>query len=209
MSILLPAKTDADFELPPADTHLAVCYRVLDLGTQLVEYNGQSKKQHKIMLSWELSEAFMTQGKNEGLPFSIHKRYTFSSSEKSTLRKDLESWRGVPFTDEDFGKFDLGVLLGKGCLLGVVHTERNGKTYANISSIMRVPKSMTIKPPVNPTVYFDLSDFNQGIYDSLSDSLKATIALSPEYQALKGNNQTPPNVSDDWHDDIPNESVPF
>lgn len=208
--MLLPAKNEIDFELTPAGSHIAVCYRVIDLGTQQIEYKGQKKSQRKIMISWELCDEFMTQGKNEGLPFSIHKRYTLSSSEKASLRIDLESWRGRAFTDEDFGKFDIAVLLGVGCMLGVVHADRDGRTYSNIKSIMKLPKGMTCKPPVNPTTYFSLDNFNQGIYDSLSDSLKATIALSPEYQELKGVGRPSPNVSDDNHDvHFDNQDIPF
>lgn len=32
----------------------------------------------------------------------------------------------------------------------IIHTERNGKVYANIASIMGLPKSMAIKGTVNP-----------------------------------------------------------
>ena len=184
--MLLPPKTEGDFELTPAGTHVAVCYRVIDLGTQQIDFKGETKKQHKIMLSWELCDEFMTQGRNEGLPFSIHKRYTLSSHEKSSLRKDLESWRGKPFTDDDFGKFDIKVLLGIGCMIGVVHAESNGKVYANISSIMKLPKGMSAKPPVNPITYFSLDDYEQIVYDTLSENLKSTISLSPEFQNIKG-----------------------
>jgi hypothetical protein len=207
MPIILPLENSQEFELTPSGSHVAVSYRVIDLGTQLVEYKGERKQQRKIMLSWELCDEFMKEGKNEGLPFSIHKRYTFSSHEKSTLRKDLESWRGKPFTTDDFGKFDIGVLIGIGCMLSVVHAERNGKTYANISSIMRLPKGIAAKTPVNPTVYFSLDSFDQLVFDELSDSLKTIIMASPEYQKIKGGYNSP-NVSDD-HDDTPNDDISF
>lgn len=209
MTLLLPSKSDVEFELVPSGSHVAVCYRVIDLGKQLIEYKGEQKKQHKIMISWELCDEFMTQGKNEGLPFSIHKWYTFSSSEKATLRKDLESWRGKPFSNEDFGRFDLKLLLGIGCLIGVVHSEKNGKTYSNINSIMRLPKGMSAKQPINPVVMFSLSDFDQKVFDDLSDSLKATIAKSPEYQEIKGANIQQPNVSFDHDDEQPLDDIPF
>jgi hypothetical protein len=35
----------------------------------------------------------------DGKAFSIHKKYTLSSHKKATLRKELEAWRGVPFSD--------------------------------------------------------------------------------------------------------------
>jgi hypothetical protein len=34
-------------------------------------------------------------------------------------------------------------------MLGVVHAERNGKTYSNITSIMRLPKGMEAPKLVN------------------------------------------------------------
>jgi hypothetical protein len=185
MSLKLPPK-EKEFEMTPADTHLAVCYRLIDLGTQQSDYQGQVKRQHKIMLSWELPNALMQDGDNAGKPFTYHQRYTYSSSDKSSLRQDLEAWRGVPFSDADFEKFDLGVLLGKGCLIGIVHQTKNGKTYANKSSIMKLPKGMTVPALVNDAVNFDLSEFDQAVYDKMSDGLKAIIAKSPEYQHIKG-----------------------
>jgi hypothetical protein len=211
MSMLLPPKSEVEFELVPAGSHIAVCYRVIDLGTQKVEYKGQQKIQHKIMLSWELCDEFMTKGKSEGLPFSIHKKYTLSSSDKATLRCDLESWRGRPFSDEDFGKFDIGKLIGVGCLIGVIHNETSGKVYANIKSIMRLPKGMEAKKSLNPNVYFSLNEFDQSIYDSLSENVKATIALSPEYQAIKNPSNHNIDESNDWSDEaIPvSQDIPF
>lgn len=191
MPLPLPDKTD--FELTPAGSHVAICYRIVDLGTQLVEFNGETKKQHKIMIGWELCNELMQDGK----PFSIHKRYTYSSSDKGTLRKDLESWRGAPFSKEDFGKFDIFKLISIPCMLGVVHTERNSKTYSNITSIMRLPKGMQSPALVNAPLHFSIAEFDQDVFDSFSDSLKATIAKSPEYARVKGLDRQEPNTHDE------------
>ena len=44
----------------------------------------------------ELEQAgFPTEQMSDGRPFTISKRYTWSTHEKATLRKDLEAWRGV------------------------------------------------------------------------------------------------------------------
>jgi hypothetical protein len=181
MAKTLPRESQAEFELPPADTHIATCYRIIDLGTQKVEWQGAVKFQHKIMISWELAAKMA-----DDRPFSVHKRYTYSSHEKSTFRQDLESWRGVPFTQEDLGKFQLANLLGKACLIGIVHTSKNGNNYANISSIMKLPRGMAPPPLVNPMLEFDLDEFNQDIYNGLSQGLRDTIALSPEYAQVIG-----------------------
>jgi len=41
----------------------------------------------------------------------ISKRYTMSLGEQSTLRKDLESWRGKKFTPEELQGFDLNACI--------------------------------------------------------------------------------------------------
>lgn len=202
----MPKDNSSQFEPPPADTHLAVCYRVIDLGTQLVEWQGQAKHQHKIMLSWELPDARMSDGR----PFTISQRYTFSSSDKAKLRKDLEAWRGVPFKDSDFGPggFDIRNVLRKGCYLQVIHRNVDGRTYANIASIMKLPKGVTVPEPENAVVFLSLDEFDQATFDALSDGLKDTIRKSPEYARLMvdGGSEPPPKEEDygvSFDDEIP------
>ena len=68
-----------DFELAPVGVHPARCYRVIDLGTQTTEWQGQTKKAHKVMLTWEL---LGDERMADGRPFSISKRFTASTHEK-------------------------------------------------------------------------------------------------------------------------------
>ena len=56
-------------------------------------------------------------------PFSIGKEYTLSLSSKSNLYKDLVSWRGKPFTEEELEGFDLSKLLGKPCQIQIIHKQ--------------------------------------------------------------------------------------
>jgi hypothetical protein len=204
----LPAPNDRDFELPPSGTHKAVCYRVIDLGTQEGSYMGQPKKQHKILVSWELPDEVMSDGR----PFYIGQRYTWSMSEKAALRADLESWRGVPFTEKDFGAdgFDIKNILGKGCLLTIVQETKNGKTYANIKSISKLMKGMEISAPKNEIVYLWLHPdrWQPEVFHKLSQGIQGTIMKSPEYQAIA-------NGHDDHHapvsdaNELPADSIPF
>ena len=207
---LIASTTNEDFELTPSGTMVGICYRVIDIGTQQSEYQGQVKRAKKITLSWELPDEKMADGTRI---FSIHKRYTLSLHEKATLRLDLESWRGVPFTDDELKGFDISKLLGKPCMLGIVHETRGGKTFANISSILKMPKGMPVPESVNTPIQFDLSNFDQAVYDSFSESLKATIAKSPEYQELKGGHKTEPNTIDGREfapaDAMPIDEIPF
>ena len=125
----------------------------------------------------------------DGRPFVIGRRYTLSSHEKSTLRKDLESWRGKPFKDSDFGSdgdFDIQNVIGAACFLNVVHNENDGKTYANIEAVAALPKGTAPPTLVNESVYLSLEpgEFSADAYERLSDRMKETIAKSPEYQQL-------------------------
>ena len=207
----LPAPNDTQFEMPPAGTFLGVCYRIIDLGTQDTTFKGQPKKQHKILISWELPDEKMADGR----PFTISQRYTWSMSEKASLRADLESWRGVPFTDRDFGSdgFDIRNIIGKACLLTIVHTEKNasGKQYANIKSIARLMKGMEApKSTANEQAYLWLSEarWEPAVFHKLSDGMKQAIMSSPEYKALvNGHHDEPPPIDADHRQD--EEVIPF
>lgn len=181
----LPPNSGGDFTPPPSGTHAAICYRVVDLGTQQIEWQGSVKHQHKIMISWELPDEKM----EDGQPFSIHQRYTLSSSDKSTLRKHLESWRGKAFQDSDFdpknpNAFDIKNLLGVPCLLTIIHASKEGKTYANIAAVSKLPRGMPVSALTNGKVYFALDQFDQQTFADLSDGIKAVIMKSPEYAQI-------------------------
>jgi hypothetical protein len=187
MSMFLPQPTEGgSFTPPPAGTHPAICYRFIDLGTQKSEYEGQAKQQRKVLISWEITDPELLT--EEGEPFTISSRYTWSMHEKSTLRKTLESWRGTPFISTDFGEggFDVKRLLGAPCLLSILHTEKAGKTYANITGVMKMPKGMPVSSQRNKAVFLTLepAGFDRDVFLTLGDKLQEQIKASPEYQAL-------------------------
>lgn len=180
----LPEPTGS-FELAPEGTFLGVCYRVIDMGTQESSYNGETKRNHKVMISWELPNERM----DDGRPFSIHQMYTLSMHEKATLRKHLESWRGRKFEANDFGVdgFNIKKLLGAGCLLTVTHSTKGENTYSNLTGVAKMMKGMEAPPPENETLYFSMEDestFNSTCFvlDKVSGKLAERIRNSPEYR---------------------------
>ena len=195
----------SDFELTPDGNHLAVCFQVIDLGTHTITYKDTQKEQRKVMIGWELPHERMSDGR----PFMVKKRYTFSSHEKATMRRDLESWRGKKFQESDFGPggFDIKNLLGKGCFLQVVHNDVNEKTYANVASIGSLPKGTVTPALENEVVYLSLDpeDFEPSTFEALPDWMKELIAESPEYRAL--NNYVAPPQQADAGD--PDDGTPF
>jgi hypothetical protein len=120
---------------------------------------------------------------DSGKPYIVSQFYTASLNEKSTLRRDLEAWRGRAFTREELAAgVDTLKLIGLPCLLTLVD---NGEGRTKVGTVSKLPRTLQAIKPVGETVYFSLEpdDFVQGIYDGLSDGLKRMIAKSPEYQA--------------------------
>jgi len=129
-------RPDESFELCPQGTFQAICIGEYDLGLQQTNFvdrnTGEKKYAHQVLLRWELDVRYQS-GALANKRFCLVKKYTNSLSEKATLYKDLKAWRGRDFTDEEFQGFDLSRLVGKPCLISVVHSA-DGK-YANIGSI--------------------------------------------------------------------------
>lgn len=139
MAIIATAKGEngRDFQPAPAGVHQAVCVDVIDLGMLDVTWQGQTKRQHKVNIAWQINE-----DRDDGKPFLVFKRYTLSLHEKAGLRKDLESWLGRKFgRDEEMG-FDVESVIGHNCLLNITHNRVSDKTYANVSSVSPLMKGM-------------------------------------------------------------------
>jgi hypothetical protein len=134
MAITATAGSSGTFTPAPAGVHQAVCVDVIDLGmleSAYLDQQGRKKVQHKINIAWQITKL-----RDDGKRFVLYKRYTLSLNEKATLRKDLESWRGRPFTrDEELG-FDVERVKGANCLINVQHNANGDKTYANVVSVM-------------------------------------------------------------------------
>lgn len=188
--MILTASPESNFTPCPAGTFLARCCRVIDLGTQAVEYQGEAKPTHKVLLTFEVIDGDAR--REDGGCFTLSKRYTASLHEKAALRRDLETWRGAKFTDADLRHFDLAGVLGKQALVSVVHTEKDGRTFANIAGLVKPPKGLTGSEPTEPLLHFDLAAPNWTLFDTLGEKLRSQIASSPEYKAARAKPAAPP-----------------
>lgn len=158
-----------EYQHPTPGTVNAVCTRVIDLGTQ-TDKTGKSKR--KVMLAWEIAQLM-----DDQRPFLVTARFPANISPKAMLGQFLETWRGVPFTDEELEGFDLVKLLGAPCLLTLL---KEGD-YTNVKGAMKLIEGIQRLEPNGPLVHFDLDNFSQEVFDKLSDSVKETIKKSPEY----------------------------
>lgn len=212
MSLIVQAN-ESTFKPVPAGMHLARCYRIIDLGTQKSEYEGKVNFLHKVKFVWEVhgedsdGNAMVT---DKGDPMIITKDYTLSWGEKANLRKDLEAWRGKPFTEEEQRRFDLKTVLDKWCMLNVQHKPRQkGGVYANVVGVTPVPsaiKSMGLPKGHNKCEMFIVSDPDMEMFETFGDYLKGVIEASPEWQAQKSRakHASPADSGfDDMDSDIP------
>lgn len=191
------------FEQAPAGTHEAICIGVIDLGTQLEEYQGTKSERRKVVLQWELPTCIMESGK----PFVVSKFYTAGLGDTYTLRQHLEAWRAKPFTKEELSGFESKNILGKPCLLSIIHNEA-GK--ARVTGVMACPKGMTLPPIANPTVYFSMEkdDFRLDVYDAIGKGLQEIIRKSPEWAELQGVDKPKQGHSATKFDDVMSD-IPF
>lgn len=204
MALMAKDSGGGSFETTPAGNHIGVCYMVCDLGEQEVTFQGEAKMQRKVRVSWEIPGELMADGR----PFSASKKYTLSLSEKANLRKDLESWRGRAFTDEELEGFDLFNVVGKACMINVIHETTNGKTYANVASVASLPKGVPAPKPSNQVIAFSLDDEDaRAKFATLPDWLQKLVNSRGLFQPQQ-NDSTPP-VSEYADEDLDDDLIPF
>lgn len=180
------AKDEKTYEPIPLGVQQAVCSGVFDIGTHEGEYQGKPTLKHQIVVIWELDEK-KTLGDFAGQPHQISKFYTLSLGEKANLRKDLESWRGQPFTTQELEGFDLENLIGANCLLNIVDKEKGGQ---KIAAIMPLAKNMT-------KIKQSMTGEPDWVTKFRAKSIEARNTTSGSSVASTSNVMLPPNSEDD------------
>ena len=174
-------------ELVPTGNHIARLYSIIEIGHVTEEYMGQEKRMHKIRLTWELPEE-KREFDGEQKPMVIGREYTVSLYEGSNLRPIVEGMLGE--LDEE--NFDIKELLGKPCMLQVVHktSKTSGREYALISSAAQLPKGLKAPEQFNPSVYLDYKEgWDDAAYEALPQFIKDDMAESEEMKSrLSGDN---------------------
>ena len=133
---LIVGDNSKSFEPIPEGLHQAACCDVRSLGLVDTPWG----KKEKVEIRWQLDLVNEKTGKR----FVAPKRYGASLSKKASLRKDLETWRGRPFTEKELEAFDLEVLLGVNCQIQVQHKPGDdGTVYSNVVAVVPLGKGMT------------------------------------------------------------------
>lgn len=186
MSIYATNEGNGGNKFPPIEngTHVATCVQMIHIGTLEDEFEGKPVKGNKIRITFELpNEMVKFKDDEPEQPRFISKEFNLSMNEKSGLRKFLNSWRGVPFTEDEAKRFDVTKLLGLPVMLSITtKTSKNGKEYNDILSASALVKGM-----VKPEILTEVIEVN---YENLPETwskvpkfLREKMALTPEYSA--------------------------
>ncbi len=181
---LYAKKTGDDFPLIEGGTYPAVCYAVIDLGTQPNDFYDD---QHKVWIAFEIPSIRIEiekDGVKKDLPRAASNFYTLSIHEKSTLGQHLVSWRGRDFTEEEAKSFDVSKLCGVNCLLGVGTKAKQKGGHKNIiTSVSKPMKDSKKLVPESPIVYYSMVEHGWNFPDGISDGILKMIKNSAEYKA--------------------------
>jgi hypothetical protein len=131
----MPVTVSAKQDIPacPAGLYLAVAVDVLDLGIVSSDLYGDKPM---LRIYWQIAGEMDPQGH----PYEVSRRYTKSLHAKSALRKDLVSWRGREFTDEELRGFVVDTVIGASAQIQVQNVTKEGVTYANVMSVLPLMK---------------------------------------------------------------------
>ena len=172
-------KDRAKPKVPPveAGVYMAVCIGFIDLGEQ---YSEKFKNySYKGMYVWELpGETIEIDGEQK--PRQLSKEFTISGSNKSNLRKFIESWNGKSYSDEEFMEFDVFEQVGKPCQLNVVLNET--KEYANVDNLMPIPKGFPAPTTETKFIEWDMDAWNDEVFAELPEWIQEKIKKSQQYQ---------------------------
>lgn len=176
-------------ELIPAGNYVARAYQMIHIGTVPENYMGEEKMLNKVRIGWELpTELKVFKEENGEQPLVISKEFTLSMNEKANLRKMLASWRGKDFSEEEAKRFNVLNLLGKPCMLNIIHkpSKDGSKTYQEIGSISPMPKKMVCPEAINkPQVLVYGDEFDWDLFEKLPDFIKTKIKTSDEFAKMK------------------------
>ena len=197
--------------------YLGTCFRIVDMGTTERDYQGTKSKKTRVHITFEVSEALDPVENqtlmDDGRPFAVSKTYTASLFEMAALRKDLQSWRGKSFTEEELKGFDITKLLGCTARIEVGHTAQTDTSPGGnpkILSLQRPDGGIQQVQTHNNQESFDLDiycDFIKGnktpngqamadIYETLPPWQKEDISSSYEFIAAAGQS-TDTTMADD------------
>lgn len=178
-------------EIINAGNHVAICYSIVHIGTHMKSYLGSDEKPvNEVTITFELPNK---RKEFDGVekPMVIGKTYTLTLDERGNLRKDLQSWLGRNLTDDEVADgFDLAQMLGKSCLLNIIHgMSKKNTAFAKISNVSPLVEGMPEPERFNPFIEYSVANHNPETFAKLPKFIQDNVLSSLEWQAIA--NPTP------------------
>ena len=143
---LKPPPPTSSYTPISAGSHAAYLFSLVDMGTQEEMTNWGLKQLPKIRVGFEVPGETVEIDGNP-VPATVFQEYTNSLGKKATWRHHIESWGGQPMTQAQIDAFDPMKLIGKKCMISVIHkTSKTGNVYAVVDNISQIPKGMQEMP---------------------------------------------------------------
>jgi hypothetical protein len=115
----------------------------------------------------------------------IWSTYNATLHENSKLRAHLVSWRGKQFSEQEIISFELNNVLDKPCMISVIHTANEGRTYANVDNVSRLMKGIDVPKAEGDLITFDPYDHTPEELLALPNWLQELINTGKELEAAQ------------------------
>ena len=160
-----------------AGLYPAVCFGLIDIGTQENTYQDKTTYQRKAILKFELLDEF--DGEDNRVVLS--QIYNMSLSEMSKFRKHLKGWRGRDFTDEELNCFEPKNILGGNVILNVIVSDKGRAVIDGMARFKDEPV-----PAQRDEEYFTFDTFKEGsgLPEYISEGIANIIYKSREWKDL-------------------------
>ena len=203
-TLFAPVGSSEPREQIPADSYPARLISFIYLGTQpwSVQY-PTPKIKARFTFEFPTEKRVFNEEKWEQ-PFVVSREFTLSMWKQSNLLPFVEWMIGKKLDEEEAKTFDILSLVGQAYFATIIHNE---KWYADIQSIVKLPKSMTCPEQINPTQIVLEEDWKTE-WDNLPSFIQDKIKKSAEYRgkwAYEQKNSDPREVNDE----ISIEDIPF
>jgi len=130
---------------------------------------GPLRKRHVVYIYWEVTakqevddaeEHWEPITMSDGRLFSASKKYTASLNENAALFKDLKSWRGKPFSEQDLSGFELPKVLGVTAELEMIKQNKDSDRV-KVEGVYKPEGGMKKFATQNDIVQFDIDVYCQ------------------------------------------------
>lgn len=176
----LPPRTIA-----PAGNHVGRVYSIIHIGVIDGEWKGKANSIDKIRIGFELPlELHEFKEGETPKPFVVSEEYSFMMGKKSKLRPIIEGIIGVMLTDQEAYSFEINDLMGRVCMVNIVHTlTKSGTLFPKIASTASLPKGMESPDPFNKPFFLDYEEnWNEEAFNNLPEFIREKMQSSHNYQ---------------------------